>query len=119
MLFLTIVSCFLVVAHCCDLPPDFWCDSRESAERCNVQSQCADYKRRVLQPIKLTLVYESLCPYCQNFIAQNLAEIYGRHRSLVDLELVPWGNAVINPVFVSLFKSVYDAVKSFDYARNF
>uniref|UniRef100_A0A914X6W7 Saposin A-type domain-containing protein n=1 Tax=Plectus sambesii TaxID=2011161 RepID=A0A914X6W7_9BILA len=96
MLLLALISCFIAVAQCCDIPPDFWCDSPESAERCHVQAQCANYKKSFMKPIKVTFIYESLCPYCQNYIARNLADLYGRHRSLIELEMVPWGNAVVN-----------------------
>ncbi|KAK9663992.1 hypothetical protein RND81_14G011900 [Saponaria officinalis] len=49
--------------------------------------------------VSLELYYESLCPYCSNFIIQGLAPIFdnGGIIDIVDLKLYPWGNAKIRP----------------------
>ncbi|XAR55793.1 hypothetical protein NMG60_11035996 [Bertholletia excelsa] len=48
------------------------------------------------QKVKLSLYYESLCPYCANFIVNSLSKIYENGLiSIVDLNLVPWGNAYL------------------------
>nr|KJB21243.1 hypothetical protein B456_003G149000 [Gossypium raimondii] len=44
--------------------------------------------------VSLTLYYESLCPYSANFIVNYLPKLFNEDLiSIVDLRLVPWGNA--------------------------
>ncbi|KAK8598309.1 hypothetical protein V6N13_094282 [Hibiscus sabdariffa] len=44
--------------------------------------------------VSLTLYYESLCPFSANFIVNYLPKLFERDLiSIVDLRLVPWGNA--------------------------
>ncbi|XP_076928326.1 gamma-interferon-responsive lysosomal thiol protein-like [Bidens hawaiensis] len=44
--------------------------------------------------VKLNLYYESLCPYCRNFILNDLPKIYDNGLiEIVDLKLSPYGNA--------------------------
>ncbi|PNX90600.1 gamma-interferon-inducible lysosomal thiol reductase, partial [Trifolium pratense] len=44
--------------------------------------------------VSLELYYESLCPYCANFIVNYLPQVFEQDLiSIVDLKLVPWGNA--------------------------
>ena len=44
--------------------------------------------------VSLELYYESLCPYSANFIVNYLPKIFKHDLlSIVDLKLVPWGNA--------------------------
>ncbi|CAK8565991.1 unnamed protein product [Lathyrus sativus] len=53
--------------------------------------------------VSLELYYESLCPYCADFIVNYLPEIFQHDLlSIVDLKLVPWGNAQVkgNSTFV-------------------
>ncbi|XP_050226686.1 gamma-interferon-responsive lysosomal thiol protein-like isoform X2 [Mercurialis annua] len=50
------------------------------------------------QKVVLSLYYEALCPYCRNFIIKPLAEMFQTDLiSIVDLQLIPWGNANLNP----------------------
>ncbi|KAJ3682860.1 hypothetical protein LUZ60_013087 [Juncus effusus] len=47
--------------------------------------------------VPLALYYESLCPYCANFIVNDLAKIFHNGLiSIVDLDLVPYGNARVS-----------------------
>ncbi|CAI2335984.1 unnamed protein product [Caenorhabditis sp. 36 PRJEB53466] len=78
----------------CDIPPDLWCDSPQSAQQCGVQRQCDSLRHR-RQPIKITLIYEALCPYCQKFIANQLGSVFNQFQGQLILELVPWGNSRI------------------------
>uniref|UniRef100_A0A1I8AVV2 Saposin A-type domain-containing protein n=1 Tax=Steinernema glaseri TaxID=37863 RepID=A0A1I8AVV2_9BILA len=80
------------VVTACNIPPDFWCDSVEAAQRCGVSHQCESFKRD-RRPVKLTLMYEALCPYCQKFITHQLGNIYNQFQNVMELELVPWGNS--------------------------
>ncbi|XP_040992017.1 gamma-interferon-responsive lysosomal thiol protein-like [Juglans microcarpa x Juglans regia] len=48
------------------------------------------------QKVSLGLYYESLCPYSANFIINYLVKLFETDLiSVVDLNLVPWGNAKI------------------------
>lgn len=48
--------------------------------------------------VLLSLYYESLCPYCANFIVNQLVKVFQTDlRSIVKLRLVPWGNTQITP----------------------
>uniref|UniRef100_A0A8R1I2P7 Tudor domain-containing protein n=2 Tax=Caenorhabditis japonica TaxID=281687 RepID=A0A8R1I2P7_CAEJA len=78
----------------CDIPPDLWCDSPQSAQQCGVQRQCDSLRHR-RQPIKITLIYEALCPYCQKFISNQLGSVFNQYQGQLILELIPWGNARI------------------------
>ncbi|KAK4392341.1 GILT-like protein F37H8.5 [Sesamum angolense] len=46
--------------------------------------------------VNLSVYYESLCPYCANFIVNHLVNIFHTDLlSIVNLRLVPWGNTRI------------------------
>ncbi|XP_019227466.1 PREDICTED: gamma-interferon-inducible lysosomal thiol reductase [Nicotiana attenuata] len=48
--------------------------------------------------VNLSLYYESLCPYCADFIVNKLAKVLETDlASIVTLRLVPWGNTQIAP----------------------
>lgn len=48
--------------------------------------------------VMLSLYYESLCPYCANFIVNQLVKVFQTDlASIVKLRLVPWGNTQITP----------------------
>ncbi|PON42500.1 Gamma interferon inducible lysosomal thiol reductase GILT [Parasponia andersonii] len=50
------------------------------------------------QKVQMSLYYEALCPFCANFIVKHLAKLFQNGLiSVVDLRMVPWGNAWINP----------------------
>lgn len=82
----------------CNVPPDFWCDSYEIAQRCQVVHQCETFKRD-RQPLRITLMFEALCPFCQRFISNHLGNLYNQFRAQIEtrreleIELVPWGNS--------------------------
>ncbi|KAG9142524.1 hypothetical protein Leryth_011623 [Lithospermum erythrorhizon] len=47
--------------------------------------------------VTLSLYYETLCPYCANFIVHELVKVFETDLiSIVNLRLVPWGNAQIS-----------------------
>ncbi|KAL1206790.1 Gamma-interferon-responsive lysosomal thiol protein [Cardamine amara subsp. amara] len=47
------------------------------------------------QKVTLSLYYEALCPYCAEFIVNHLPKIFESGLiSAIDLQLIPWGNAV-------------------------
>lgn len=48
------------------------------------------------QNVTLSVYYETLCPYCSDFIVNHLVKLFhSRLFSIVNLRLVPWGNAVL------------------------
>ncbi|KAJ0027595.1 hypothetical protein Pint_34932 [Pistacia integerrima] len=48
------------------------------------------------QKVTLSLYYESLCPYCANFIVNKLVNVFNTDLyTIVNLKMVPWGNAKI------------------------
>ncbi|CAN6724222.1 unnamed protein product [Malus baccata var. baccata] len=50
------------------------------------------------EKVSVTLYYETLCPYCADFIVNRLVKIFQNGLiSAVNLRLVPWGNAWFNP----------------------
>lgn len=63
------------------------------------------------QKVSVGLYYESLCPYSANFIVNYLVKIFeDDFISIVDLNLVPWGNARIkanNSVNCQVFLPIF------------
>ncbi|KAJ9180531.1 hypothetical protein P3X46_008759 [Hevea brasiliensis] len=48
------------------------------------------------QNVTLSLYYETLCPYCADFIVNHLVKVFdGGLISIVDLRMIPWGNSFI------------------------
>ncbi|KVH94830.1 hypothetical protein Ccrd_003108 [Cynara cardunculus var. scolymus] len=49
--------------------------------------------------VKVSLYFESLCPYCANFIVNQLGKALFQWNliSIVDLKMVPWGNTQFAP----------------------
>ncbi|KAL8262313.1 hypothetical protein R6Q59_026395 [Mikania micrantha] len=49
--------------------------------------------------VKVSLYYESLCPFCANFIVNQLGKALFQWNliSIVDLKMVPWGNTQFAP----------------------
>ncbi|PKI51281.1 hypothetical protein CRG98_028310 [Punica granatum] len=46
--------------------------------------------------VPVVLYYETLCPYCANFIVNGLSKVFDNGlTSIIDLKLVPYGNAKI------------------------
>jgi len=47
--------------------------------------------------VKINLYYESLCPYCRNFIVSQLGPTFTKFKKYLDVELNPYGNARMRP----------------------
>lgn len=83
----------------CKHSPSAWCSSVEAAVQCGVLQQCleANFTRATLwqtaDPVKVGLYYESLCPGCQSFITSMLYPTSVLLGDIMDLTLVPYGNA--------------------------
>jgi interferon gamma-inducible protein 30 len=79
----------------CNLPPELWCDNVDIQKLCNTQQLCAAYNQTVRQkPVNLTVIYETLCPYCQNFTRFILyPKVYQPLKDILNIRMVPYGNA--------------------------
>jgi len=57
-------------------------------------SSSSNYDKKVT----MSIYYESLCPFCADFIVNDLVRLFQTGLiSIVDLRMVPWGNAGIKP----------------------
>lgn len=55
------------------------------------------FRSYAAENVPVTLYYETLCPYCADFIVNHLAKIFQNGLiSIVNLRMVPWGNAWLN-----------------------
>ncbi|KAH7727301.1 Protein F37H8.5 [Aphelenchoides avenae] len=104
LLLLLLTTCFLLfgsVVHgsdaidCSRVPPSLWCQNAKLTEKCGFSDICSRYRKASSgKRVQLTLLYEGLCPGCQNFIINNLyRDVYLQYGDYVDIELVPYGNA--------------------------
>jgi len=77
----------------------FWCEDPSLAAKAGVADQCKAYNSSAFgKKLKLTLLYESLCPGCQGFVKDTLyPQVWKLGRNFIDLELVPYGNARHTP----------------------
>ncbi|CEF69875.1 Gamma-interferon-inducible lysosomal thiol reductase [Strongyloides ratti] len=79
---------------CAEIPPALWCKNDKVKKECGFDKLCNRYERRMTnQTLKITLLYEALCPDCQEFILGPLHDVYTHFENYIDLELVPFGNA--------------------------
>ncbi len=96
--FLLAVSSAL--ANECSTDSSTWCQSIRTAKACSVLQQC---QKHVWSPqsnalsadglVNLTLYYEVLCPDCRQFISQQVGKAFSSLSSIMNLVLVPYGNA--------------------------
>ncbi|XP_033837717.1 gamma-interferon-inducible lysosomal thiol reductase-like [Periophthalmus magnuspinnatus] len=81
----------------CAHSPHTWCSSAEAAVRCGVLKHClkANYTKlqQTADPVKVEVYHESLCPDCRGFITQMLYPSSVLLRDIMDLTVVPYGNA--------------------------
>lgn len=81
----------------CQHSPSAWCSSVKTAVQCGVLEQCLEANLTRLQqtagPVKIGLYYESLCPGCRTFITSMLYPTSVLLGDIMDLTLVPYGNA--------------------------
>uniref|UniRef100_A0A0K0E2E6 Saposin A-type domain-containing protein n=1 Tax=Strongyloides stercoralis TaxID=6248 RepID=A0A0K0E2E6_STRER len=79
---------------CAEIPPALWCKNDKIKKECGFNELCKRYERRMTnQTLKITLLYEGLCPDCQEFILGTLHDVYTHFEKYIDLELIPFGNA--------------------------
>lgn len=57
-------------------------------------SSCFAYSPVSARKVPLALYYETLCPYCSNFIVNYLYKIFENGLiDIIELDLIPYGNA--------------------------
>lgn len=49
----------------------------------------------MFQPLQMTVYFESLCPYSQNFFINQLEPNFEKFNNYVDWVLIPYGNAKV------------------------
>ncbi|GFN89449.1 gamma-interferon-inducible lysosomal thiol reductase [Plakobranchus ocellatus] len=97
--FLVLLSTFLSASLAfkpdgCNIPSRFWCENKDVALRCGVLDQCKQFEwTDAADKVELALYYESLCPDCQGFITGTLFPNFAKLSSIMNLTLVPYGNA--------------------------
>ena len=66
-----------------------------------VEAQCKQHSwdEQKAKPVDFTLYMESLCPDCKAFIKSQLAPAYAAVGHIMNLTLVPYGNAMVSLTF--------------------
>jgi len=81
----------------CRVSPAHWCDTVEIARRCGVETICRNFlqAQATAEPVNVTLYYESLCPYCRQFITEQLHPTWKTFQStgIMMVDIIPYGNA--------------------------
>ncbi|CAF1535517.1 unnamed protein product, partial [Didymodactylos carnosus] len=68
----------------------------EMARACDVTNQCQSYVWNVRDEndkVNVTLYYETLCPFCRQFISAQVSPAYQTILDIINITLVPYGNA--------------------------
>lgn len=95
LIVLSLILAITTLSNGCGIPPKFWCDSAEIAERCGVLMQCQDFYINSSPVVQVDLYYEALCPFCRDFITSQLYPTWTTlsKTGIFNTNLVPYGNA--------------------------
>lgn len=92
----------------CPKDTSIWCQSSDIAKDCGVFDACLKHIWKPINPffdntvlsinsasdlVNLTLYYETLCPDCRAFMTGQLWKAYQEVSSIMNLTVVPYGNA--------------------------
>ena len=55
-----------------------------------------NWKLPTAPPVNFTVYIESLCPDCKDFIKKELWPVWNQVKGIMNLELVPYGNAEVS-----------------------
>lgn len=87
------------LASDCSNDPANWCLNVENAKACGLVEHCWKYvwskKNFNSDYVNFTLYYETLCPDCRQFMTGQLAKAVEAVGSIMNLTLVPYGNAKV------------------------
>lgn len=96
VLFCTFLAFSLAMsAEDCRLKPRLWCSSRKVAKRYDVERRREPFLKpnKKAPLVHFTLYFESLCPFCKYFITSQLYPTFKAIGDIMNLALVPYGNA--------------------------
>ena len=64
-----------------------------------VENQCVLSEWREMSnapPVNFTLYIEALCPDCKDFIKSQLWPVWKKVKSILNLAIIPYGNAIVS-----------------------
>ena len=75
-----------------------------------MESQCNKFiEEQSIEKVDFALYYETLCPDCQNFIHTQLWPTYKTIGNIMNISLIPYGNAKVRFMFLNgLLQCLYN-----------
>jgi len=79
----------------CNIHPKYWCQNASIRKECDVLNSCREFYSNA-DPVSIELYYESLCPFCRQFITEQLYPTWNKllDTEIMEVTLVAYGNAV-------------------------
>ena len=79
----------------CNIHPKYWCQNANIRKECDVLNSCREFYSNT-DPVSIELYYESLCPFCRQFITEQLYPTWNKllKTGIMNVTLVAYGNAV-------------------------
>ena len=63
-------------------------------------------------PVNFTVFIESLCSDCKDFIEAQLWPVWGKIKVIMNLEIIPYGNAIVSTLYIAEFSLALRAMLS-------